>query len=548
MKLFNQSIRQKNIKKLSTEAFDVLVIGGGITGAGVARDAASRGMKVALINANDFAFGTSSRSSKLVHGGVRYLENYEFSLVFEALSERAKLFTIAPHLVHPLRFMIPVFKDSRVGMFLMGVGMWLYDALSLFEAPELHERLSAKESLASIPSLRSSNLSGSYVYSDAYMDDDRLVHETLRAANEDGAVCVNYVKASEVGTKEGLVQSVNCKDEISGQTFSIQAKHFISTVGPWTDQLGNNFFENWKKILRPSKGVHLTLRKERLPLNSAVVMGAEKGARIVFAIPRHEMVIIGTTDTDYSGDPSQVSTQVEDVEYILKVANEYFPNAHLTANDIVASYAGIRPLVNDGAETEGKTSREHTIINDPRNITFVAGGKYTTYRKISEDCLRSVLKYFSLEEQVKYNRNKTVAPLNPNVSDDLLLKTKLQKPSIALEMGLKESDVELLIERHGAEVFDMIEKWPHLKGRSVWCFEAMQAIETTMCLHLVDFYLRRTPLFLSLPDHGQKFRDEVLDVFASYYSWSAEQIKEETQRLNDHINTELSWKKELSVT
>ncbi|MBC87397.1 MAG: hypothetical protein CL677_09495, partial [Bdellovibrionaceae bacterium] len=195
MQDFSYQTRQINIDRFQQEHFDFVIIGGGINGAGVARDAASRGLKVALIEANDFASGTSSRSSKLIHGGVRYLENFEFHLVFEALNERAKLFDMAPHLVHPLRFQIPVYKHSRVGMFLMGVGMWLYDALSLFRAPKLHERLNASESLERLPTLKSDQLKGSFVYSDAYMDDDRLVHETLRSAHSHGAAQANYVRA-----------------------------------------------------------------------------------------------------------------------------------------------------------------------------------------------------------------------------------------------------------------------------------------------------------------------------------------------------------------
>ena len=191
MKNFSFKTRQENIQLLQDQEFDLLIIGGGITGAGVARDAALRGLKVALIEANDFAFGTSSRSSKLIHGGIRYLENREFKLVFEALSERSKLFTMAPHLTHPLRFVIPLYENSRVGMFKMGLGMMLYDGLALFKTPQMHERLNAHETMERYPIVNAHQLSGSYVYSDGYMDDDRLVHETLRSAHENGAICVN---------------------------------------------------------------------------------------------------------------------------------------------------------------------------------------------------------------------------------------------------------------------------------------------------------------------------------------------------------------------
>ncbi|MCB0371328.1 MAG: FAD-dependent oxidoreductase, partial [Bdellovibrionales bacterium] len=235
--------------------------GGGITGAGVARDAASRGLKVILIEANDFASGTSSRSSKLIHGGIRYLENLEFHLVFEALSERKLLFELAPHLVHPLRFLLPLYKGQRVGMFKMGLGMWLYDCLSLFEAPQMHEHLNKFETQERIPGINNNQLSGSYEYSDAYMDDDRLVHETLRSAHQFGAHCLSYVKATGVEFKnqQKEIQFIECVDKETNHSFKIKAKHFVSTVGPWTDELAKIIVPHWNNIMRLSKGVHLTL-------------------------------------------------------------------------------------------------------------------------------------------------------------------------------------------------------------------------------------------------------------------------------------------------
>ena len=267
MKQFSNKTREENLTKLKHEHFDFLIIGGGITGAGVARDAAMRGMKVALVEANDFAFGTSSRSSKLVHGGIRYLENYEFHLVFEALSERAKLFQIAPHLVHPLRFMIPLFTNSRVGPVLAGLGMILYDVLALFQTPAMHEKLTKIETLSRMPIVRGSDLVGSFVYSDGYMDDDRLVHETLRSANEHGACAVNYVEVVKAQFSENKVTSVQVRDKQTQQLIDIECDHVVSSVGPWTDLVGEKLVNDWKTILRPTKGIHLTLLKERLNLS-----------------------------------------------------------------------------------------------------------------------------------------------------------------------------------------------------------------------------------------------------------------------------------------
>ncbi len=477
----------------------------------------------------------------MIHGGIRYLENMEFKLVFEALNERTKLFEMAPHLVHPLRFMIPLYKDSRVGMFKMGMGMWLYDALSLFQTPELHERLNAEESFNRMPSLRTTDLVGSYVYSDAYMDDDRLVHETLRSANEYGAICANYVKAGSAEFMNGKVQSVQCQDQLTDMTFRIQAKHVVSSVGPWTDSVGENLLKDWKKILRPTKGIHLTLPKNRLPLTSAVVMGAEKGDRIVFGIPRHEMTIIGTTDTDFTGDPSEVMTTAEDVRYLLSIADRYFPGASLSVHDVIASYAGVRPLVDDGASTEGKTSREHTIVSDERGFTFVAGGKYTTYRLMCQQTVEQALQQFPLEERVRFARSDTAVPLNGYTSSDAFHLAQGQASVWAQETGRSKEEVALLAERYGQEAAEILNRYPNVYNH--WQLEAAQAIDSTMCLNLRDFYTRRVPLFLADSDHGLNFLDDVAQVFQEKLGWGDQRIKLEKKLLTDFMSHELAWKK-----
>lgn len=542
MKNFSFANRTENIQTMKSQEFDLVIIGGGINGAGVARDAAMRGMKVALIEARDFASGTSSKSSKLIHGGIRYLENMEFKLVFEALSERTRLFEMAPHLVHPLRFMIPLYQESRVGMTKMGLGMWLYDALSLFQAPELHERLNARESSGRMPALRTQNLLGSYVYSDAYMDDDRLVLETLRSANEYGAVCANYVKATGVNFgRGGKIKEVLCEDHLSQEKFAIKCRHVISSVGPWTDDLGSKIFKEWKNILRPTKGIHLTFSKNRLPLSSAVVMGAEKSDRIVFGIPRHEMIIIGTTDTDFREDPQNVSATSEDVKYLLSVADFYFPGANLTPQDVIASYAGVRPLVHDGSSSEGKTSREHTIIHDDRGITFVAGGKYTTYRLMCQQTVDAALKSFSLEERAQWRHSNTQQPLNSFTSMEAFDQAQLQTDTWMAETGRPAADLQLLAERYGMEAEQILHKYADWE--SYWQLEAAQAIDMTQCLNLRDFYARRVPLFLADPQHGSSLVDEIGQVFQEKLGWSDGQLAGQKQMLIDYMAHELAWKK-----
>lgn len=545
MKNFSFKTRAENLEKFKDLEFDLIVIGGGINGAGVARDAALRGMSVALIEERDFASGTSSKSSKLIHGGIRYLENMEFKLVFEALNERTKLFEMAPHLIHPLRFMIPIYQSSRVGMMMMGLGMWLYDALSLFQAPKFHERLNAKETLKRMPTLEGKELLGSYVYSDAYMDDDRLVIETLRSANENGAVIASYVKA--VGydfSSDSDLKTVTCVDQKNGEVMALKGRHVISTVGPWTDEVASTMFSNWKKILRPTKGIHLTFRKDRLPLSSAVVMGAEKGTRIVFGIPRHEMIIIGTTDTDYKDHPQNVTVTPEDVNYLLEVTEQYFPGAKLQKEDIVASYAGVRPLVQDGSDSEGKTSREHTIISiKKQGVTFVAGGKYTTYRLMCEEAVDKALRSFPFEDQMYFAKVNTAKALNPMVTSDLYHQAIVEHDQWAKDFEITESDARKLAERYGMEAKSILKSYP--KGLTYWQYEAAHAIDKEMCMDLVDFYTRRSSLYLAESDHGLRFLEEIVDVFRIKLVWTLEQGSAQIDRLQKFIEQDLSWKEKI---
>lgn len=542
MKTFSAKTRSENLQTLKDTDFDLAIIGGGILGAGIARDAASRGMKVALLEKSDFAWGTSSRSSKLVHGGIRYLENLEFGLVFEALNEREKLYELAPHLVHSLRFLLPIYENSRVGYFKMSLGMWFYDVLALFQS-QLHESLDAEETVERMPWMKTEGLVGSFVYSDAYMDDDRLVIETLRSAHELGATIVNFTKATKaILSPFGRVMGVMAKDELNAKSapFEVRAKHVISCVGPWTDEVAPSLENSWKRSLRPTKGIHITLAKGRLPLNEAVVMAVDSENRIVFAIPRHDMIIIGTTDTDFKESPDNVVTNSEDVKYVLRVANEYFPGAQLTAKDIIATYAGVRPLVDDGSQTEGKTSREHKIFTTENGVTFVMGGKYTTYRLISEEATEQALRDFSREDQATFAKNKTDLPLNPLCSPDNYQRALVLCDHWSKTYHLSAEDTTKLVFRHGMEAEDML-KNGFAQSLSRLEMELLHAIRHTMCLNLVDFYTRRCPLFLSESNHGLEWLDVLGLLAQNELGWSNVELEAQKQAVKKYFAHELGW-------
>ncbi|MCC6277846.1 MAG: FAD-dependent oxidoreductase, partial [Oligoflexia bacterium] len=456
---------------------------------------------------------------------------------------RHVLFDIAPHLVHPLSFTLPVYRGGRVGMFKLGMGMWLYDALALFHAPKFHEKLDTSETLIRTPHLQSDGLMGAYQYSDAYMDDDRLVIETLRSAHRIGVVAANYVKAGrgQLDTN-GKLRSLEVTDVLTQQTKMIRARHFISTVGPWTDLFAKSLF-TWKNLLRTTKGIHFTLRREILPINDAVVMATSSDKRIIFAIPRGEIVIVGTTDTDFRDDPANVKTESSDIKYLLEIVNRYFPGARIGMQNIISSYAGVRPLVDDGSHSESGTSREHVIHSTNQNVTFVAGGKYTTYRRMARDVIEAVLNNeFELEDRIKFSRNDTRVAINPQATPERLSAALSQATQWAAEFGMREEDCQLLAQRHGMEALEILEEAEAVGLHELWQIEARHALEQTMCLHLRDFMLRRSPLYLSRPDHGASELSLISKVFANYMGWDSHLETQERELYQNHLNTELSWK------
>jgi len=378
--------RAAALARLATETFDLLIIGGGVTGAGVARDAALRGLKVALVEKTDFAAGTSSKSSKLVHGGFRYLEQAQFRLVFEGTNERALLMRVAPHLVRPLEFLLPVYKHDKPGLFVLDVGLWIYDGLSKFSSPRLHRTVRAPRVAKLEPGLKREGLDGGLLYYDCATDDARLTLENIVDARALGATVANHTRAVKL-LRQGdrilgaEVQPLDGSD--SGATVAVRAKVTINATGPWTDDVRRLAGESG--ILHASKGVHLVVDAARLGPHHAVVMKQKK--RIVFCIPwGTDRTVIGTTDTFYDAPPEDVHADAADVTYLLELANNYFPDARLTPDDVLATWAGVRPLIKPDSDvaTASDVSREHHILERPGLVT-IAGGKLTTYRRMAAE-------------------------------------------------------------------------------------------------------------------------------------------------------------------
>ncbi len=575
---FSFQSRSKTIQRFREEIFDILIIGGGITGAAVARDATSRGLKVALVERQDFAYGTSSRSSKLIHGGLRYLQNLEMGLVFEALSERALLLKTAPHMVRPLPFYFPVYRGDPHGKSLLGVGMWLYDLLALFRTPEFHRSFSKNKLLAEIPFLRAEGLLGGFRYYDASMWDDALTVETLRAAQLNGAAVANYVEALNPIWKGNQIFGFRVRDREDASLrneFEIQALRTVICAGPWTDEVGPKLSNQWERWLKPSKGVHLIFSLSRIPIRGAMVMTHPEDGRIAFVIPRPDygdgVVIVGTTDGPTPDNPDEAEISQGDVDYLMGLLGRYFPELKLTREDILSAYVGVRPLMDSvpGASNAGqksasssvlqKVSREHHIDRGPGGTVVVAGGKYTTHRKMAEEIVDFTLTNWQRDASQHgvpafphtIQRPQTRNPVNPAATIEAIESCK--------EMA-KKRNIQIpqeLFNRYGADalkIFDIHTQGTEegIKGSSLedpagfplLAAQLKNSIRSEMVLHLEDFYLRRIPLYAARKDHGLPWAKMLSQIWAEERGLSAKEANLELERLQKELAKRSAWASE----
>lgn len=380
---------------MQEQACDIVILGGGITGAGIARDAALRGLRVVLFEKGDYASGTSSRSSKLVHGGLRYLEQAAFGLVFESVRERFTLSQLAPHIVRPLPFLFPVYAGAKTGLEMVNIGLWIYDTLALFRTLKRHRTFRGAGAATLEPALSRDGIRGAIEYYDCITDDARLVLETILDARAVGADCRSYTAVTGVDrASNGSVRGVCYRDQFSGAEGFVACRAVIVAAGAWTDEvraeigLGVDL-----PMLRRTKGVHIVFPREQLRVARALTLFAPDDGRVIFAIPWQGRTVVGTTDTDFAGSADDVYAGKEDVEYLCASANHYFPAAHLRPQDVLATWAGLRPLVADDARDASAVSREHTIVVRDDGITLIAGGKITTYRCMARQCVDATVRW-----------------------------------------------------------------------------------------------------------------------------------------------------------
>ena len=400
MNEFSWRSRLASLERFRREVFDVLIIGGGITGAGLALDAAARGLKTALVEKRDFAAGTSSRSTKLIHGGLRYLEQFDVALVREALLERSVLARIAPHQTEAFPFVIPIYADRRRNYdhpLMMRAGLFLYDLLAGRQNFARHRRLSKKEALRLAPQLDPNGLKGAFLYYDALTNDSRLVVEIVKAAHQHGAAIANYAKVERyLRDANGKITGARLLDELDGQEIELRAHVTINATGVWMEEmirLDGNKADGLKKKLLPAKGIHLTVAADRLRVGAAWLIPSLTGHRFYFVVPWEGRVNIGTTDTDYSGGKDFPQAEHDEVAEILNAINSYFPEANLDTSDVISAWAGLRPLISDAnAKDTTKVSRKEEMIETADGLISIGGGKLTTYRAMAEHGIDLALK------------------------------------------------------------------------------------------------------------------------------------------------------------
>jgi len=523
---FSARTRVANLDRLRDETFDVLVVGGGIVGAGVARDAACRGLRTALVERGDFASGTSGKTSRLIHGGLRYLRSYRVGLVRQSVRERDLLLKRAPSLVHPLAFVIPAYRGRRPGALLLRFGLFLYDFLSRDKTVPRRVWLAADATVEREPRLSSDALAGAGIYFDAWTDDARLVLAVVKDAAEAGACVANYTEVVELLHDEGgRVVGARLRDVIENRTLDARARIAVNATGVWLDRLRA---PRGIPTIRATKGIHIFLPRTKVGNRHALALTAPRDGRIVFVLPWNELALVGTTDTDYGGDADHVVPNAADVAYLLDVVNSAFPQARVTTDDVVSAYAGLRPLLrNRRADArESDISREHAIFEDNDGLISVAGGKLTTHRSMAEDVIDLVSARLERTTATPTKERPLGPPTHP-LAD-------------FTTMGFDEASALHLQARFAPEQVRRHLEAPRARDRivddlaHVWV-EVEVAIHEEMAMTLVDVLVRRLGLFYEARDQALGVADEVAERMAETLGWDPSRVERETRLYRERV-------------
>lgn len=514
--MFSFEHRPKIMHFLEQYSFDVLIIGGGITGAGIALDAASRGLSVALIEMQDFSAGTSSRSTKLIHGGLRYLKQFDVSVVAEVGREREIVYDNAVHVTTPEKMLLPLYKKGSLGPLTTSLALKVYDRLAGVKKNERRTMLSAQETLALEPLLNQDELVGGGYYVEYRTDDARLTIEVLKKAVEYGALCINYAEMTEFLYHKKKLVGVQVKDHISGKTIEVHAAQIVNATGPWVDAVRQKDKVADKKQLRLTKGVHIVLDQKDFPLKQAVYFDILDG-RMAFAIPRDGKTYVGTTDTEYEGDIAHPFATQEDVDYLIAAAKTVFPTAKISRETIESSWAGIRPLIFEKGKNPSEISRKDEIWTAPSGLMTIAGGKLTGYRQMAETIVDKIVKTHKykhaspcITRELSLSGAKGINAINfPDYT--------AYKAREGVQYGLNYDEAKMLVQKYGTNVdalFDQV-KYLHEHGSTMpLALHAMllYGIEAEMVYTPSDFFIRRTGLLYFDIDAVKRYKQQVIQV------------------------------------
>ena len=539
------SLRRSDYKnELKHTNFDVLVIGGGITGAGIALDAATRGMKVALVEMQDFAAGTSSRSTKLVHGGLRYLKQLQVGVVAEVGKERAIVYENGPHVTTPEWMLLPFHEGGTFGKFSTSMGLRVYDFLAGVKKQERRKMLSVQETLERAPLVKKDGLKGGGYYVEYRTDDARLTIEVMKEAAAQGATVINYMKAEQLVYSNGKITGIIGKDMIDGEEITIHSRKVINASGPWVDTIREMDHSKKGKVLQLTKGVHIVIDQSKFPLQQAVYFDTPDG-RMVFAIPRDGKAYVGTTDTFYDTDPKSPQMTDADRDYILDAINYMFPTVGVTKDDVESSWAGVRPLISEEGKGASEISRkDETWVSDSGLIT-IAGGKLTGYRKMAETVVNLVAKQFRSEGYKLFSSCATEKmPISGgHVGGSQQFERYIENHiNEGIDAGLSKEEAIAILKKYGSNaplLFKMAHVYQEeakLSGLPLDLFVSLHySIEHELAATPLDFFNRRMGTLLFDIKSVLKWKEGVIEEMAKVLHWSAEEKEANTKELDQEI-------------
>ena len=534
--LFSNKERIKNLEALSEKELDVLVIGGGITGAGIALDGTLRQLNMGLVEMRDFSSGTSSRSTKLVHGGLRYLAQFDVKTVAEVGQERAVVYENAPHVTTPLKMVLPFYSKGTYGSFTTSVGLEIYDRLARVKKDERKFMLSPEDSLQREPYLKKAGLKGTGVYVEYRTDDSRLTLETIKKASEKGSLVANYAKVTKLlySNETGKIIGVAVMDMINRKEYTIYAKRVVNAAGPWVDKIREMDNSKKGKYLHLTKGVHVVVDGAKFPISNSIYFDTPfNDGRMMFAIPREGKVYIGTTDTFYEKNPAEPEIKREDVLYIINGVNQMFDISPITLEDVESAWAGVRPLIHEEGKDPSEISRRDEIFVSERGLYSIAGGKLTGYRKMAEEIVNKVLKDMDHDFEATFvpcqTKEQVLSGGDVGGSEGF---DRFITKGIRIgtdNFNLEEDVAEKLTHRYGSNVervYDYLME-DNQTGLDDMTYAMLRyGLEEEMVIHPIDFLLRRSSMMLFNIDKCLEVKDGVIDYMASYFDWS-EEVKEE---------------------